>query len=83
MLFNVKKLVGTKSPKPIVANAIKQKYAASRKLQFSQAEKIAAPIQMYASSKNKTIPTGMWQCSRLFWCCTLVVLLVTAVDFTL
>lgn len=46
LCFDVRKLVGTKSPKPIVANAMKQKYAASRKLQFSQAENIAAPTQM-------------------------------------
>lgn len=61
LCFDVKKLVGTKSPNPIVANAIKQKYAASRKLQFSQAENMAAPTQMYVKRRNSTMPTGMWQ----------------------
>lgn len=78
LCFEVRKLVGTKSPKPIVASAIKQKYAASKKLQFSQAENMAAPAQMYPNSRKRTIPTGTWQCSKLWcmWCSTAVAVLL-------
>lgn len=49
---------GSKSPKPIVDNVTKQKYAPSTILQFSHNENMTVPMQMYVVKIKRIIVIG-------------------------